>query len=229
MNNFATAYFFDIQDFEHKNLFENCQYVWESLNQLTDYLKQPLGKIEGTISPDAYLINPDLISIGSGTVVEAGAYIKGPCIIGKNCEIRHGAYIRGGVVTGDHCVIGHDTEIKNTILLNHVAAAHFAYLGDSILGNNVNLGAGVKCANLKLNHQNIILRTDSGRWPTGKRKLGLIAGDRCQIGCNAVSNPGTLMGPDTFCYPGLNFGGFYPAHSVLSPSCKVVVRTKSQP
>lgn len=169
------------------------------------------------------MANPENISIGKGTVLEPGVYIKGPCIIGENCTIRHGAYIRGNLITGNGCVIGHDTEIKNSVMLNHAQAAHFAYLGDSILGNRVNLGAGTKCANLKLDHKNIAVRFGERLIETGLKKFGAIIGDDSQTGCNSVTNPGTLFGKQVFCYPCLNVGGFVASKQLIRPSNKVVI------
>src|SRR5690349_8541882 len=126
--------FFTLEEYAHVSLFEGCQYPWQALEKLKNYLTSlKLGIIETDISSSVYLVHPELISIGMGTVVEPGAYIEGPCVIGKNCVIRHGAYIRGDVVTGDSCVIGHDTEIKHSILLNSTSAAHFNYVGNSVL------------------------------------------------------------------------------------------------
>lgn len=219
------AYFFDLSTFSHASLFITNEYAWMALSRIAPYLSnQILGKIESEVSPGAYLVDAHLISIGKNTVVEPGAYIKGPCIIGANCYVRHGAYIRGNVITGDHCVIGHDTEIKNSILLNHAQAAHFAYLGDSIIGNHVNLGAGTKCANLKLNNGNVTIPYQDQRLDTGLRKLGAIIGDDCQLGCNSVTNPGTLLGKNVFCYPITNISGFVPSNSIAkNPHCVSIV------
>jgi NDP-sugar pyrophosphorylase family protein len=166
-----------------------------------------LGKLHSKHQECAYLVNPELISIGEGTIVEPGAYIRGPCIIGRNCHIRHAAYIRGNVLVGDRCVVGHATELKSCILLNHARAAHFAFVGDSILGNDVNLGAGVKCANLRLDETPVTVRFHNESISTGLRKLGSIIGDGCQIGCNTVLNPGTLLGKHAKCYPCINVSG----------------------
>src|SRR5690242_5276988 len=96
---FAPSYFFDLAQFRHKKLFDGITHVWEALPKIAPYLKTvPLGKIEVAIPASVYLINPELISIGPGTIVEPGAYIKGPCILGSNCTVRHGAYIRGDLV-----------------------------------------------------------------------------------------------------------------------------------
>lgn len=212
MNHFNPNYFFDLSLFQHKKLFDEIQFVWEAIPKIKKYLNLfSLGVIETNVPKEAYLVDAHLISIGKGTTIEPGAYIKGPCIIGENCTIRHGAYIRGDLITGNRCVIGHDTEIKNSILLDNVHAAHFNYVGDSILGNHANVGAGAKFANLKLEGKEIFIQHDGIRYDTGLRKMGVILGDGSQIGCNVVTNPGTLMGKGVQCYPCLNPGGFIPS------------------
>lgn len=209
-------YYFDLEQFAHPELFEGAVWVWEALNRLQGYLKKlPLGQILGEVSPQAYLIEPESIFIGKGTIVEPGAYIKGPCYIGENCTVRHGAYIRGDLIAGDGCVIGHDTEVKHAIFLNKAHAAHFAYVGDSILGNGVNLGAGVKCANLKLNHDQVSVMHNGKKVNTGRKKLGAIIGDGVQLGCNSVTNPGTFIGRKAICYPCVNIGGIILAKSII--------------
>lgn len=214
--------FFDLSSYKHAELFEGCSFVWEPLLHIKDYLqKQKLGQIEVRVPENVYLINPEEISIGAGTVLEPGAYIKGPCILGKNCVVRHGAYIRGDFIAGEGCVIGHDTEIKNAVFLNNTHAAHFAYVGDSILGNDVNLGAGTKCANLKFNREEIFLTFKGSKIPSGLRKFGAVFGDGSQTGCNSVTNPGTLMGKGSCSYPCTNFGGIIPANQMVKPTQQV--------
>ena len=187
---------FDLHDCPHKALFD-VKVVWEVLDQLHGYLLKWGSKMEGELEDGVVLRNPHTISIGKGTRVESGAYICGPCVIGKNCEIRHGAYLRGDVLACDECVIGHSTEVKNSIFLRGACAGHFAYVGDSILGNHVNLGAGTKCANLRLDRANIKI----GKEDSGRHKLGAILGDSVQTGCNAVTNPGTIMAKGSWCLP----------------------------
>lgn len=224
MSKFSPEHFFDLSSFEHCALFEGIAFVWQALDRLTPYLAgKSLGKKEAAKQEYAYLVNPELISIGQGTIIEPGAYIKGPCIIGKGCHIRHGAYIRGNVIIGDHAVVGHTTEVKHSILLNHAQAAHFAYLGDSIIGNHVNLGAGTKCANLRLNGEPIIVRDQQESISTGLRKFGAIIGDQSQIGCNVVLNPGSVLGKSVHAHPTLNFGGFIPEKSVVKATSKVQI------
>lgn len=141
------------------------------------------------------------IRLGRGVLVESGAFIKGPAIIGDRSEVRQGAYLRGYCLVGDRCVVGHVTEAKHSILLDDAKAGHFAYLGDSILGNHVNLGAGTKLANLRFTGGEVRVATPTGPVATGLRKLGAILGDRVQTGCNSVTNPGTLLGKKAILMP----------------------------
>lgn len=220
--------FFDLSKFPYLALFEGIAFPWEALSRIKAFLSSiPLGKIEVGIPEGVYLVHPELISIGKGTVVEPGAYIKGPCLIGENCTIRHGAYLRGEVVTGNECVIGHDTEVKHSILLNHAQAAHFAYLGDCILGNKVNLGAGTKCANLRLDNKPVAIHFNGTVYSTNLRKMGAILGDGTQLGCNTVTNPGTLTGKEVFSYPCTNFGGVVAEKSIIKPSSPCIIAPRN--
>ncbi len=219
--------FFDLSLFQHASIFDNCTYVWEAIAKINSYLKsQKLGKIEAEVPSGVFLVEPALISIGKGTVIEPGAYVRGPCVIGENCTIRHGAYIRGDFLAGDQCVIGHDTEVKNSIMLNGANAAHFAYIGDTILGNQVNLGAGTKCANLKLDHGVVSVHFDGQKIVTGLRKFGAVIGDGSQLGCNDVTNPGTLIGKNVVCYPCLSLQGFIPDQCEVKSDSKLIVRAR---
>lgn len=134
------------------------------------------------------------IAIGRASLIEGGATIKEPAVIGNYTEIRQGAYMRGYCLIGDRCVVGHTTEVKHSIFLDDAKAGHFAYLGDSILGNNANLGAGTKFANLKFIAGNVSIVIEGKRHDTGMRKFGAILGDNAQTGCNSVTNPGTIIG-----------------------------------
>lgn len=208
-----SSYFFDLSRYAHAELFAGDYSPWDALGRLSDYLSTlHLGCLEGDISSHAHLVRPDWISIGEGSIVEPGAYIQGPCVIGKGCIIRHGAYIRGQVLIGDHGVIGNGTELKQAILFDGVHAAHRAYVGDSILGNRVNLGAGVVCANLRLDRGAV-----RGGWEEEgacmPRKRGAVIGDESQVGCHVVTNPGTTMGQSVRCHPCLNIGGFIPSQA----------------
>jgi NDP-sugar pyrophosphorylase family protein len=109
--------------------------------------------------------------------------------------------------------------MKGSIMLDGAKAAHFAYVGDSILGKDVNLGAGTKLANLKMIAGSIIVTADKKRYDTGRRKLGAILGDHTETGCNSVTSPGTLMGPSSIVYSGVSVpGGYYPGRTIITPS-----------
>lgn len=221
MKNLTPNELFDLSSFKHAKLFEFASDVFEVIPKIKEYLKSfKTFKIEVTVPEGVYLANSEFISIGRGTVLEPGCYIEGPCIIGENCTVRHGAYIRGNFIAGDHSVIGHDTEVKNSVMLNHAHAAHFAYLGDSIVGNHVNLGAGTKCANLKFDRSTIILSFQGQKIDTGLKKFGAIFGDGSQTGCNSVTNPGTIFGKNSFCYPCTNVSGIVPSDHFVRPDTK---------
>ena len=169
------------------------------------------------IMPGAFLFD-DRVILGSGTVVEPGALIKGPTVIGRNSEVRQGAYMRGDCLVGDECVVGHATEMKASVMLDGAQAGHFAYIGDSILGRSVNLGAGTKLANLRMIPGNVSVTVDGKKQDTNRRKLGAILGDRTETGCNSVTSPGTLLGPRSIVYPGISIpGGYYPGRHLFMP------------
>jgi NDP-sugar pyrophosphorylase family protein len=200
--------FFDLRSFPHKALFEGKKYVWEALLSLKGYLDSLISKQNNSPNIEGvFFENPKTIFLGKGVRIERGAYIQGPCWLGDGTVVRSGAYLREYVLTGENCIIGHTTEVKHSIFLSRASAAHFNYVGDSILGNGVNLGAGAKCANLRFDHQPIRIRFENKKIETGLKKMGAILGDNAQMGCNAVSNPGTLFFPNTTCDPCANVRG----------------------
>lgn len=142
------------------------------------------------------------------------ATIIGPVWIGAGSEIRPGAFIRGNVIAGAGCVLGNASEFKNCLLLDGVQAAHFNYVGDSILGNRSHLGAGAICSNLRLDNAEVTVRFPGGTAHTGLRKFGAVLGDDAEVGCNAVLNPGTLLGPRALVMPCTNFSGYLPAATI---------------
>lgn len=156
------------------------------------------------------------IRIGSGVLVESGALVKEPAVIDDQTEVRQGAYLRGYCLVGRRCVVGHATEVKHSIFLNEAKAGHFAYVGDSILGGGVNLGAGTKLANFRFIPGEVCVRTGAGTISTGLRKFGAIFGDRVQTGCNAVTSPGAVLGPESIVMPNTTVvSGYHPPRSVL--------------
>ncbi len=144
----------------------------------------------------------------------AFATIIGPVWIGARTEIRPGAFLRGNVIAGEGCVLGNASEFKNCLLLDRVQAAHFNYVGDSILGNGVHLGAGAICSNLRLDQNMITVRAEHRTFETGLRKFGAVLGDHAEVGCNAVLNPGTLLGQRALVMPGVAFGGHLAANTI---------------
>ncbi len=156
----------------------------------------------------------------------AYATIIGPAWIGAGTDIRPGAFIRGHVIVGESCVLGNACEFKNCLLLDRVQVPHFSYVGDSILGNGAHLGAGAICSNLRLDQQPIVVRTARETFATGLKKLGAILGDEAEVGCNAVLNPGTLLGPRALVSPGLAFSGYLPPATIAHarPTIKLIPR-----
>jgi NDP-sugar pyrophosphorylase family protein len=144
----------------------------------------------------------------------AYATLIGPLWIGANTEIRPGAYIRGNVIVAEGCVLGNSCEFKNCLLMDSVQVPHFSYVGDSILGNESHLGAGAICSNLRLDQQPIVIRTGDATYETGLRKFGAILGDGAEVGCNAVLQPGTLLGQRALIMPLTAFGGYLPANTL---------------
>lgn len=142
------------------------------------------------------------------------AVILGPTYVGARTEIRPGAFLRGNVIVGEGCVLGNACEFKNCLLLDGVQAPHYNYVGDSILGNKAHLGAGVICSNLRLDQAEVTVRLPGGVASTGLRKFGAILGDAAEAGCNAVLNPGTLLGPRALVMPAMAFGGYLPAATI---------------
>ncbi len=151
------------------------------------------------------------IAIGKGVLIEGGATLKSPTVIGDHTEVRQGAYIRGHCLVGDRCVVGHATEVKHSIFLDDAKAGHFAYLGDSIIGNNANLGAGTKCANLRFIPGNVQVIFEGSLHDTGMRKFGSILGDKAQTGCNSVTSPGTIIAKGSFLMPNTTASSGYHA------------------
>ena len=158
----------------------------------------------------------DQVHIAPGALVEPGALLKGPTYIGPGTEVRQGAYLRGACLVGVGCVVGHTTEMKNSVMLDGAKAGHFAYLGDSILGREVNLGAGTKLANLKIVERPYHIKAGDTVYHVARRKFGAILGDNCQTGCNSVTNPGTVLGRGSLVAPCTSVpAGFHKAKSVI--------------
>jgi NDP-sugar pyrophosphorylase family protein len=197
---------FDLKQTEHASIFDGCEFAWEALKQLKDYLRKNLRPALNNRCEGRAFIG-EQVFIGKGTLVEDGVMIKGPAIIGRGCEIRHNAYVREGVIIGDGCVVGNSCELKNTLLFNEAKVPHFSYVGDSILGYLAHLGAGVKISNIKLMPGNVVVELDGKTLDTGLRKFGALLGDYTDVGCNTVLNPGSIIGRHSVIYPNTNWRG----------------------
>ena len=224
---FKPADLFDLKQTEHAAIFDGCEFAWEALKKIKDYVGANLKPGLKNRCEGVAFIGKNVF-IGEGTVVEDGAMIKGPAIIGKNCEIRHNAYIRDNVIIGDNCTIGNSTELKNALLFNNAAAPHFNYIGDSILGYKAHIGAGVVLSNFKSLPGNIKVEIDGKLFDTGLRKFGALLGDLAEVGCNSVLNPGSIIGRSSVIYPSTNWRGVLPADRIAKNkgTVEVVIRKK---
>lgn len=222
---FTPCDLFDLTQTQHAALFQDCRYAWDALKKLKEYIKanlRPARKCR--IDGQAHI--GEQVFIGEGTVIEDGVMIKGPAIIGRNCEIRHNAYLREDVIIGDECVVGNSCEFKHSVLFNKAKVPHFGYVGDSILGHLAHLGAGVKVSNVKLMPENITVDIDGQPFDTGLRKFGAMIGDKTDIGCNAVLNPGTVIGRGSVIYPNITWRGILPGNMIVKNKAaqEIVVR-----
>jgi NDP-sugar pyrophosphorylase family protein len=221
---FKAADLFDLAQTEHAAIFDGCNYAWEALKKIEACLTKVPRQNPPKTFPGASI--GDRVIIGEGTIVEPGAMIKGPAIIGKDCQIRHNAYIRENVIIGDGCVVGNASELKNALLFNGVQVPHYNYIGDSILGYKAHLGAGVKISNIKLLPGNVTVELDGIPTDTGLRKFGALMGDHAEAGCNAVLNPGSILGRGAVIYPNVFWRGILPANMIAKNKAEVEVAIK---
>ena len=199
-------------------LFEACEYPWEILPKIKEYVTELIAKgIPG------YTLYAEGVLIGENVKIYPTATIEGPAIIGSGTEVRPGAFIRGSVITGENCVMGNSSEFKNCVLLDKVQVPHYNYIGDSIMGNKAHTGAGTICSNLKSDGKPVVIHGDVD-YETGLRKIGGILADGADVGCGSVINPGTVIGKNTSVYPLTALRGVYPADCIVKGTNHVVKR-----
>ena len=199
-----------------KPYFDAAEYPWEILPKIKEIVANLLqNPLEG------YTFLEEGVLVGKDVKIAKTATIVPPAIIGHGTEIRPGAFIRGNVIVGEKCVVGNSSEFKNCILLDSVQCPHYNYVGDSILGYKAHTGAGTVCSNLKSDGKNIVVHGDKD-YETGLRKIGAIVGDYGDCGCNAVLNPGTIVGKHTQVYPLTRARGVYPENSIVKDTYVVV-------
>lgn len=209
----AAGGFFDLDGFALPDLFADGEPVWTALHRLADLVAEAAAGA-GTPSVDGAWFAGE-VRLGVGVRVEPGVLVQGPALIGDGVTLRQGAYLRGNLVLGDGCTVGHCSELKSVVMLPGAAAPHFNYLGDSLVGRQVNLGAGTVLSNFKLAGDTVLVHAGGQRYDTGLRKFGAVLGDGCQTGCHAVLNPGTVAGRGCRFYPGVTAGGWFAAGSVV--------------
>lgn len=187
------------EEFENLPIWEDSSRPWQIFGGPYSIKQQ----IESLFGENEVFIHP------SATVGDF-VRIEGPCYIGPRAEIRHAAFLRGGSWISDEAVVGHCSEIKNSILLPGSKSPHFNYVGDSILGFGVNLGAGTILSNVRNDREEILTSVGDGVMvESGLRKFGALVGDRSQLGCNVVTNPGTVITPGKLIPPNKTISRWY--------------------
>jgi len=196
---------------------------------LKDYSEEPYKALSGLKEAilnlgksldSEYAEVKEHVWIHKSAIVAVSASIAGPAIIGANSEIRHNAFIRGSVLVGDNCVVGNSVELKNVILFDCVQVPHFNYVGDSILGYKAHMGAGSITSNVKSDHSEVVV---AGKG-TGLVKFGALLGDHVEVGCNAVLNPGSIVGKNSFIYPLVCFRGVVGEGMIVKANGEAVIK-----
>ena len=216
----------DLYDLEHTlaaDYLRGFEYPWEAL----DGIKALIVSIGKTLPEDEYDHPSDDVWIAKdANLYNRTAYIGGPCIIGHRTEVRPGAFIRGSALVGNDCVVGNSTELKNVILFDNVQVPHYNYVGDSILGYKAHMGAGSITSNVKSDKKLVVVKDGSDLYPTGRKKFGAMLGDRVEVGCNSVLNPGSVIGRDSNIYPTSCVRGVIPEKHIWKDNGVVVQKTE---
>ena len=216
-----TAELFDLTHTAARPLLEKAEYPWQALADIGGFI-QALGK---TLSPEEYDHPAEDVWIARSAKIYPNNYIAGPCIIGPGTEVRPGAFIRGSALVGEQCVVGNSTELKNVILFDGVQVPHYNYVGDSILGWKAHMGAGSITSNVKSDKALVVIHNGREDIPTGRKKVGAMLGDRVEVGCNSVLNPGTVIGRDSSVYPLSSVRGVVPEKSIFKAQNNIVPRS----
>lgn len=201
---------FDLSHTLAKELFDRFLYPWEVLPHIFEEISLISTNIEICFREIS-----EGVFVHETAEIAPSAAIGAPCIICAHARVRHGAFLRGGVLVGEDCVVGNSTELKNCILFDGAQVPHFNYVGDSILGHRAHLGAGAIASNLRGDRAPVSIRCGKERIQTGLKKCGAFLGDCAEVGCNAVLNPGTVVGPNARIYPLVSARGSYPAGSIV--------------
>ncbi|MBU2564777.1 MAG: NTP transferase domain-containing protein [Candidatus Thermoplasmatota archaeon] len=203
----------DVRVFVSKNEWVDIGRAWDLLDANRIYLEGMRKKVLGKIEKNTTIHGP--IMVGKGSIIRNGSYIEGPVFIGKNCDIGPNCYVRAYTSIGDNCRIGNAVEIKNSVIMQNTKIPHHSYVGDSIIGENCNLGSGTKTANLRLDEKNIFSFIKGKRIDTGRRKLGVVMGDNVKTGINSMLDVGTVIGENSFIGPGCFVKGWIKPNSMV--------------
>ena len=193
------------------------EYPWQALKGIRDMilaLGPALGEEYTEVFPTVW--------VHKTAQIAPTAYLGAPCIIGAGTEVRHCAFIRGSALVGKDCVVGNSTELKNVILFDNVQVPHYNYVGDSILGYKAHMGAGSITSNIKSDRTLVVVKNGDEKMETGLKKFGAILGDRVEVGCNSVLNPGAVIGKNSNIYPLSSIRGVVPANSIWKTDGTVV-------
>ena len=169
---------------------------WDLLKANEILLRNLKAEVQGEVDGGATLDGP--VAVGKGSRILAGANVRGPTVIGEHSEIGPNCFIRPSTSIGSGCKVGNGSEVKNSIVMDGTHVPHLNYVGDSILGERCNLGAGTKVANLRLDEANVRITVKGKEVDTGLRKLGVVMGDDVKTGINASIDVGTVIGEGTF-------------------------------
>lgn len=213
-----TRELYDLSHTQAAPLLEKTEYPWEALAGIGEFILA-LGP---TLSPEEYNRPQENVWVAKDVEIYPTACVKGPCIIGPGTEVRPGAFIRGNALVGSGCVVGNSTELKNVILFDGVQVPHYNYVGDSILGHKAHMGAGSITSNVKSDKTLVVVKDGAEALETGRKKVGALLGDRVEIGCNSVLNPGTVVGRDSMVYPLSSVRGVIPANSIYKSKDDIV-------
>ncbi len=207
-------YFLNPEKFPIEGFLDGLKTPTDILVKAKAYLKQTLedtGVQENKGTLKCGKLNAvGAYSIGEGTVIYGDVTIIGPVYVGKNCEILPGAVLRPYTIVGDGCNVGHGSEVKHTVMFGGSKVASLAFVGDSVLGASARVGSGVITANRKFNQSNATLKLDGVQHDLGDSFYGVVLGDASRLGANAVTQPGTHIGPYTWIFPMTNVRGFIP-------------------
>ena len=220
----------EMYDLEHTlaaDYLAQFDYPWEALAGISDFILAlgktlPMDEYHHPLDWDGNVLED--VWVANDATVFKTAYLHGPCIIGHGTEVRQCAFVRGSALVGDNCVVGNSTELKNVILFDNVQVPHYNYVGDSILGYKSHMGAGSITSNVKSDKTLVVVKDGVSELETGRKKFGAMLGDRVEVGCNSVLNPGTVLGRDVSVYPTSCVRGVVPAGHIWKDKDHIIRR-----